>query len=65
MTLHSTSQVLVLVLKRFTQVSGAKRAEELRHPQCFDVQPYTSERMAGPLGYVLYAVRVHFGWSCE
>ena len=29
LTLHSTSQVLVLVLKRFTPVSGAKRAQEV------------------------------------
>ncbi|XP_065794608.1 ubiquitin carboxyl-terminal hydrolase 17-like protein 6, partial [Muntiacus reevesi] len=65
LTLHSTSQVLVLVLKRFTQVSGAKRAQEVRYPQCLDLQPYTSERKAGPLGYVLYAVLVHSGWSCE
>ncbi|DAA30896.1 TPA: ubiquitin specific peptidase 17-like [Bos taurus] len=65
LTLHSTSQVLVLVLKRFTPVSGAKRAQEVRYPQCLDLQPYTSERKAGPLGYVLYAVLVHSGWSCE
>ncbi|KAB0337607.1 hypothetical protein FD755_025535 [Muntiacus reevesi] len=51
LTLHSTSQVLVLVLKRFTQ--------------CLDLQPYTSERKAGPLGFMLYAVLVHSGWSCE
>ena len=65
LTVHSTSQVLVLVLKRFTPVSGAKRAQEVRYPQCLDLQPYTSERKAGPLGYVLYAVLVHSGWSCE
>ncbi|XP_017901057.1 PREDICTED: ubiquitin carboxyl-terminal hydrolase 17-like protein 6, partial [Capra hircus] len=65
LTLHSTSQVLVLVLKRFTQLSGAKRAQEVRYPQRLDVQPYTSEGKAGPLGYVLYAVLVHSGWSCE
>nr|XP_042096883.1 ubiquitin carboxyl-terminal hydrolase 17-like protein 6 [Ovis aries] len=65
LTLHRTSQVLVLVLKRFTQLSGAKRAQEVRYPQCLDMQPYTSERKAGPLGYVLYAVLVHSGWSCE
>ncbi|KAB0337570.1 hypothetical protein FD755_025554, partial [Muntiacus reevesi] len=65
LTLHSTSQVLVLVLKRFTQVSGAKRAHEVCYPQNLDMQPYRSEQKAGPLGYVLYAVLVHSGWSCE
>ncbi|KAB0339870.1 hypothetical protein FD754_023587 [Muntiacus muntjak] len=65
LTLHSTSQVLVLVLKRFTQVRGAKRAQEVCNPQYFNLQPYTSERKAGPLGYVLYAVLVHSRWSCE
>ena len=65
LTVHSTSQVLVLVLKRFTPVSGAKRAQEVRYPQCLDLQFYTSERKAGPLGYVLCAVLVHSGWSCE
>ncbi|KAB0353790.1 hypothetical protein FD755_023515 [Muntiacus reevesi] len=63
LTLHSTSQVLVLVLKRFTQVSGAKWAQEVRYLQCLDLQPYTSERKAGPLGYMLYAMLVHSGWS--
>ncbi|KAB0353707.1 hypothetical protein FD755_023596 [Muntiacus reevesi] len=65
LTLHSMSQVLVLVLKRFTQVSGAKRAQEVRYPQCLDLQPYRSEWNAGPLGYVLYAVLVQSRWSCE
>ncbi|XP_043318324.1 ubiquitin carboxyl-terminal hydrolase 17-like protein 6 [Cervus canadensis] len=65
LTLHSTSQVLVLVLKRLTQVSGAKRAQEVHYPQCLGLQPYTSERKAGPLAYVLYAVLVHSEWSCE
>ena len=65
LTLHSTSQVLVLVLKWFTQVSGPKRAQEVHYPQCFDVQPYTSERKAGSLGYLLYAMLVHSGWSCK
>ena len=63
--MYSTSQVLMLVLKRFTQVSRARRAQEVPYPQCFDMQPYTSERKAGPLGYVLYAERVHSRWSCE
>ncbi|KAB0338178.1 hypothetical protein FD754_024765 [Muntiacus muntjak] len=65
LTLHSTSQVLVIVLKRFTQVSRAKMAQEVRYPQCLDMQPYRSEQKAGPLDYVLYAVLVHSGWSCE
>ena len=56
LTLQSPSQVLVLVLKRFTQVSRPKRAQEVHYPQCFDMQPYTSEWKAGPLGYVLYAM---------
>ena len=63
--MHSRSQFLVLVLKRFTQVSRPKRAQEVHYPQCFDMQPYTSEWKAGPLGYVLYAERVHSRWSCE
>ncbi|KAB0340157.1 hypothetical protein FD755_024787, partial [Muntiacus reevesi] len=50
LTLHSTSQVLVIVLKWFTQVIGAKMAQEQK---------------AGPLDYMLYAVLVHSGWSCE
>ncbi|XP_070320802.1 ubiquitin carboxyl-terminal hydrolase 17-like protein 6, partial [Odocoileus virginianus] len=65
LTLHRTSQVLVLVLKWFTQMSGAKSAQEVHYPQCLDLQPFTSERKAGPLGYVLYAMLVHSGWSGE
>ncbi|KAB0393829.1 hypothetical protein E2I00_017096, partial [Balaenoptera physalus] len=63
LTLHSASQVLIVVLKRFTEVTGVKMVQKVHYPECLDLRPYVSEQKAGPLDYALYAVLVHAGWS--
>ncbi|KAL4822111.1 hypothetical protein H8958_020156, partial [Nasalis larvatus] len=64
-TLHTSAKVLILVLKRFSDVTGNKLAKNVQYPECLDMQPYTSQQNTGPLVYVLYAVLVHAGWSCH
>uniref|UniRef100_A0A8C3X2V2 Ubiquitin carboxyl-terminal hydrolase n=1 Tax=Catagonus wagneri TaxID=51154 RepID=A0A8C3X2V2_9CETA len=63
LTLHSASKVLILVLKRFTDVTGDKTNKKVRYPERLDLQPYLSEQKAGALDYELYAVLVHSGWT--
>ncbi|XP_011901474.1 PREDICTED: ubiquitin carboxyl-terminal hydrolase 17-like protein 6, partial [Cercocebus atys] len=64
-TLQTSAKVLILVLKRFSDVSGNKLAKNVQYPECLDMQPYMSQQNTGPLVYVLYAVLVHAGWSCH
>ncbi|KAL4688889.1 hypothetical protein H8957_016311, partial [Semnopithecus entellus] len=64
-TVHTSAKVLILVLKRFSDVTGNKLAKNVQYPECLDMQPYTSQQNRGPLVYVLYAVLVHAGWSCH
>lgn len=64
-TLHTSAKVLILVLKRFSDVTGNKLAKNVQYPECLDMQPYMSQQNTGPLVYVLYAVLVHAGWSCH
>ncbi|KAM4815031.1 uncharacterized protein RHO17_005553, partial [Thomomys bottae] len=63
LTLHSASKVLILVLKRFSPLTGDKVDGLVRFPQRLDMQPYMSQPREGPLVYDLYAVLVHAGWS--
>ncbi|KAM4815304.1 LOW QUALITY PROTEIN: uncharacterized protein RHO17_005089, partial [Thomomys bottae] len=63
LTLHSASKVLILVLKRFSPLTGDKVDGLVRFPQRPDMQPYMSQPREGPLVYDLYAVLVHAGWS--
>nr|XP_055143857.1 ubiquitin carboxyl-terminal hydrolase 17-like protein 6 [Symphalangus syndactylus] len=65
LTLHTSAKVLILVLKRFSDVTGNKLAKNVQYPECLDMQPYMSQQNTGPLVYVLYAVLVHAGWSCH
>ncbi|XP_063525505.1 ubiquitin carboxyl-terminal hydrolase 17-like protein 6 [Pongo pygmaeus] len=65
LTLHTSAKVLILVLKRFSHVTGNKLAKNVQYPECVDMQPYMSQQNTGPLVYVLYAVLVPAGWSCH
>ncbi|KAL0627041.1 Ubiquitin carboxyl-terminal hydrolase 17 [Plecturocebus cupreus] len=65
LTLHTSTKVLIFVLKRFSHVTGHKLAKNVPYPECLDMQPYMSQQNTGPLLYVLYAVLVHTGWSCH
>ncbi|XP_012501331.1 PREDICTED: ubiquitin carboxyl-terminal hydrolase 17-like protein 6 [Propithecus coquereli] len=65
LNLHTASKVLILVLKRFSDITGNKIAKEVQYPECLDMRPYMSQQKGGPLLYLLYAVLVHAGRSCE
>ncbi|ELV13004.1 Ubiquitin carboxyl-terminal hydrolase 17-like protein 2 [Tupaia chinensis] len=65
LTLHASSKVLILVLKRFSDFTGEKTTKAVQYPECLDMQTYTSEQNRGPLIYGLYAVLVHAGSSCH
>ena len=65
LTLHTSAKVLILVLKRFSDVTGNKLAMNVQYPECLDMQPYMSQQNTGPLVYVLYAVLVFTRWSCH
>ncbi|XP_072618797.1 ubiquitin carboxyl-terminal hydrolase 17-like protein 6 [Vulpes vulpes] len=65
LTLHTSPKVLILALKRFSDLTGHKMTKEVQYPERLDMQHYLSEQRAGPLVYVLYAVLVHAGRSCH
>ncbi|XP_004682609.1 PREDICTED: ubiquitin carboxyl-terminal hydrolase 17-like protein 6 [Condylura cristata] len=65
LALHAPPRVLVLVLKRFCGLTGAKVAKPVRYPQDLDLQALVSEQRAEALRYELYAVLVHAGWGCR
>uniref|UniRef100_H2RIG9 USP domain-containing protein n=1 Tax=Pan troglodytes TaxID=9598 RepID=H2RIG9_PANTR len=65
LTLHTSAKVIILVLKRFSDVTDNKLAKNVQYPECLDMQPYMSQQNTGPLVYVLYAVLVLTGWSCH
>ncbi|XP_063286423.1 ubiquitin carboxyl-terminal hydrolase 42 isoform X3 [Pelobates fuscus] len=64
-TIHQTSNVLTLSLKRFASFSGGKLSKEVKYPEYLDVRPYTSHPNGDPIIYHLYAVLVHTGFSCH
>ncbi|ELK10055.1 ubiquitin carboxyl-terminal hydrolase 17-like protein 6 [Pteropus alecto] len=65
LTLHAPSEVLILVLKRFSDFTGSKLAKEVQYPEHLDMRQYLSQQDAGPLEYELYAVLVHAGGTCR
>ncbi|CAI9535522.1 unnamed protein product, partial [Staurois parvus] len=64
-TIHRTSNVLTLSLKRFASFSGGKLSKEIKYPEYLDIRPYTSHPSGEALIYKLYAVLVHSGFSCH
>nr|XP_023415811.1 ubiquitin carboxyl-terminal hydrolase 17-like protein 6 [Cavia porcellus] len=63
LTLHTASKVLIILLKRFSDVTGKKIAKHVQYSECLDMQPYMSEQNNKPLLYTLYAVLVHAGFT--
>lgn len=61
LTLHTCGDVLVLVLKRFSDFTRDKMAKPVHYPDRLDMRPYLSRQNGGPLEYRLYAVLVHVG----
>uniref|UniRef100_A0A8D2B1M1 Ubiquitin carboxyl-terminal hydrolase n=1 Tax=Sciurus vulgaris TaxID=55149 RepID=A0A8D2B1M1_SCIVU len=64
-SLQTASKVLMLVLKRFSVLTGDKIAKQVLYPECLDMQPYMAQQSSSPLAYALYAVLVHAGVSCH
>ncbi|XP_072205580.1 ubiquitin carboxyl-terminal hydrolase 42-like [Excalfactoria chinensis] len=62
-TIHRSSNVLTISLKRFDSLSGGKINKEVRYPEYLDLRAYMSESTGEPLLYALYAVLVHCGDS--
>ncbi|XP_032303630.1 ubiquitin carboxyl-terminal hydrolase 42 isoform X2 [Coturnix japonica] len=62
-TIHRSSNVLTISLKRFASLSGAKINKEVKYPEYLDLRAYMSQSIGEPLLYALYAVLVHSGVS--
>ncbi|KAI4900537.1 hypothetical protein NFI96_026731 [Prochilodus magdalenae] len=64
-TVHRTSNVLTLSLKRFANFSGGKITKDVGYPEFLNIRPYMSQSSGDPVMYGLYAVLVHSGYSCH
>ncbi|KAM4620357.1 ubiquitin carboxyl-terminal hydrolase 17-like protein 6 [Polymixia lowei] len=64
-TIHRSSNVLTLTLKRFTDFTAGKTTKDIQYPECLDLRPFMSESQGEPLLYGLYAVLVHSGFTCH
>ncbi|XP_016398900.1 ubiquitin carboxyl-terminal hydrolase 36 [Sinocyclocheilus rhinocerous] len=64
-TVHRTSNVLTLSLKRFANFSGGKITKDVGYPEFLNIRPYMSQNTGDPVMYGLYAVLVHSGYSCH
>ncbi|KAI7804050.1 putative ubiquitin carboxyl-terminal hydrolase 36, partial [Triplophysa rosa] len=64
-TVHRTSNVLTLSLKRFANFSGGKITKDVGYPEFLNIRPYMSQSAGDPVMYGLYAVLVHSGYSCH
>uniref|UniRef100_H0WAQ3 ubiquitinyl hydrolase 1 n=1 Tax=Cavia porcellus TaxID=10141 RepID=H0WAQ3_CAVPO len=64
-TIHQSSNVLVLSLKRFSNSTGGKIAKDVKYPEYLDIRPFTSQPNGEPIVYTLYAVLVHAGYNCH
>ncbi|KAK2820796.1 hypothetical protein Q5P01_023755 [Channa striata] len=64
-TIHRSSNVLTLSLKRFANFSGGKITKDVKYPEYLDLRPFMSQTQGEPQVYGLYAVLVHSGFSCH
>ncbi|XP_052427224.1 ubiquitin carboxyl-terminal hydrolase 42 isoform X1 [Carassius gibelio] len=64
-TVHRSSNVLTISLKRFTNFSGGKITKDVRYTEYLDLRPFMSQSHGDPQIYALYAVLVHSGFSCH
>ncbi|KAK2519489.1 hypothetical protein Q9966_013894 [Columba livia] len=63
LTVHQSSNVLTVCLKRFNPFSGRKIGKVVQYPEYLDLGTHTSQAAGGALLYSLYAVLVHGGYS--
>ncbi|CAN9508611.1 unnamed protein product [Ophioblennius macclurei] len=64
-TIHRSSNVLTLSLKRFANFSGGKITKDVKYPEFLDLRPFMSQSQGESQLYGLYAVLVHSGFSCH
>ncbi|XP_048025852.1 ubiquitin carboxyl-terminal hydrolase 42 isoform X1 [Megalobrama amblycephala] len=64
-TIHRSSNVLTVSLKRFTNFNGGKITKDVRYTEYLDLRPFMSQSQGEPQIYALYAVLVHSGFSCH
>uniref|UniRef100_A0A667Y7P6 USP domain-containing protein n=1 Tax=Myripristis murdjan TaxID=586833 RepID=A0A667Y7P6_9TELE len=65
LTIHHSSNVLTVALKRFADFSGGKLTKDVKYPEYLDLRPFMSQSQGEPEIYALYAVLVHSGSSCD
>ncbi|KAK0683920.1 UBP42 hydrolase, partial [Pygoscelis papua] len=65
LTIHRSSNVLTVCLKRFDAFSGRKISKVVQYPEYLDLGTYMSQAPGEPLLYSLYAVLVHEGYGCQ
>ncbi|XP_051530577.1 ubiquitin carboxyl-terminal hydrolase 42 [Myxocyprinus asiaticus] len=64
-TIHRSSNVLTVSLKRFANFNGGKITKDVRYTEYLDLRPFMSQSHGEPQIYTLYAVLVHSGFSCH
>ncbi|XP_051523692.1 ubiquitin carboxyl-terminal hydrolase 42-like isoform X2 [Myxocyprinus asiaticus] len=64
-TIHRSSNVLTVSLKRFANFNGGKITKDVRYTEYLDLRPFMSQSHGEPKIYTLYAVLVHSGFSCH
>uniref|UniRef100_A0AAQ5ZDA6 Ubiquitin carboxyl-terminal hydrolase n=1 Tax=Amphiprion ocellaris TaxID=80972 RepID=A0AAQ5ZDA6_AMPOC len=64
-TIHRSSNVLTLSLKRFANFNGGKIRKNVKYAEYLDLRPFMSQSQGEPQLYRLYAVLVHSGFSCH
>ncbi|XP_049336033.1 ubiquitin carboxyl-terminal hydrolase 42 isoform X2 [Astyanax mexicanus] len=64
LTIHHSSNVLTICLKRFNYY-GRKISTLVKYPKRLDMRPFMSESEGESQVYELYAVLVHAGYSCH
>ncbi|XP_030316082.1 ubiquitin carboxyl-terminal hydrolase 42 [Calypte anna] len=64
-TIHRSSNVLTISLKRFANFTGGKINKDVKYPEYLDLRAYMSQAIGEPLIYALYAVLVHNGFNCN
>ncbi|XP_029384280.1 ubiquitin carboxyl-terminal hydrolase 42 isoform X2 [Echeneis naucrates] len=64
-TIHRSSNVLTLSLKRFANFSGGKITKDVKYTEYLDLRPFMSQSQGDSQIYGLYAVLVHSGFSCH
>ncbi|XP_006846723.1 PREDICTED: ubiquitin carboxyl-terminal hydrolase 17-like protein 17-like [Chrysochloris asiatica] len=65
LNMHTSPEVLMLVLKRFSGMPGHKAANYVHYEECLDLGGCLSEENGRVAPYRLYAVLVHSGPTCH